>query len=52
MRYKHDEMTGHRCLYNPWFAIGWLPKGTTHWIWEWPYVHIGLGRLQFCYMGD
>ena len=50
MRYQYDELTGHRCIYNHLFAIGWLPNGQTHWIWEWPYIHVGLRNLQICFI--
>lgn len=52
MRYNHDKLTGHKCLYNSLFAIGWLPGGETHWVWEWPYVHFGIGPVQFCLVAD
>lgn len=52
LQYRYDELTGHRCIYNSVFAIGWLPSGSTHWIWDRPYFHCGLGRIQFCYIGE
>ena len=52
MYYKHDKVTGHHCIYNSVWAIGWLPGGKTHWINEWPYFHAGLGCLQFCIVAE